>query len=543
MPRPVLELARELGLRDDEVESYGALKCKVRLGAIARLAGERPAAKLVLVTSINPTRHGEGKTTITIGLAQALQRLGRKAVIALREPSIGPVFGVKGGATGGGQSSLVPAEDINLHFTGDLHAVTAANNLLATLVDSHIHFGNALGIDPTRVTWRRCLDMNDRALRAIVLGLGGPAHGPPREGGFVITAASEVMAILCLSTGIPDLKERLGRIIGGYRRDGSAVHARDLKAHGAMAVLLKDAIQPNLVQSTEGVTALVHGGPFANIAHGTSSILAAKLGERLGDYLVTEAGFGADLGLEKFMHIFSRVAGMAPACAVVVVTARALKHHGGAPEGAGEDLEALRRGLPNLDKHLDIVRAFGLRPVVAVNRFAGDSAAELRLLLQHCEREGCPAAVTDCFALGGAGAEELAQVVVQASERPARVTYLYHPDEDLRTKVERVARVVYGADGVDWDYRAEQSLAGLKELGLQGLPVCIAKTQYSLSDQPRLLGRPKGWRLTLRDLLPSAGAGFVVALAGDVVLMPGLGKSPAAELMDLDPDGRPHGVA
>lgn len=540
-PRPVTELAKDLGLRADELETYGPWKAKVRLAAIARLAKERPQGKLVLVTSINPTKHGEGKTTVTIGLAQGLQRIGKRAVIALREPSLGPVFGLKGGATGGGQSSLVPAEDINLHFTGDLHAITSANNLLATLVDSHLHFGNELGLDPTRVTWRRCLDMNDRALRQIVTGLGGTTNGPAREGAFVITAASEVMAALCLAGGVEDLKKRLGDIIVGYRRDGKAVRARDLKAQGAMAVLLKDAIQPNLVQSTEGVPALVHGGPFANIAHGTSSVLAARLAERLGEFVVTEAGFGADLGFEKFLHIFTRGSGIAPACAVVVVTVRALKHHGGAEDGK-ESLEALRRGLPNLDKHLDIVRAFGVRPVVAINRFQGDTEPELRLLLQHCEKAGAPAAVIDCFARGGEGAEEVARLVAKAAEGGGKPTFVYHPDEDLRTKVEKVARVVYGADGVDWDHAAEQSLQRLRDLGLHGLPVCIAKTQYSLSDQPHLLGRPKGWRLAIRDVLPSAGAGFVVALAGEMVLMPGLGKSPAAERMDLDPDGTVRGV-
>jgi formate--tetrahydrofolate ligase len=436
----------------------------------------------------------------------------------------------------------VPSDDINLHFTGDKHAITAANNLLATLVDSHIHFGNALGLDPTRVTWRRSVDMNDRALRNIVLGLGGPTHGPPREGGFVITAASEVMAILCLATDVEDLKRRLGAIIVGSTRDGKAVRARDLQAQGAMAVLLKDAIRPNLVQSGEGCPALVHGGPFANIAHGTSSVLAARLGLRLGELVVTEAGFGADLGFEKFMHIFAPAAGVSPACAVVVVTARALKHHGLTREEGKEDLEALRRGLPNLDKHLEIVRAFGVQPVVALNKFTGDTEPELRLVLAHCQKGGVPAAIIDCFGQGGQGAEDLARLVAEAAARPSHPAGLYHPDEDLRTKVEKVARVVYGAEGVDWDHQAQQSLARLKELGLDKLPVCIAKTQYSLSDQPSLLGRPKGWHLTIRDMLPSAGAGFVVALAGDVVLMPGLSRSPAAERMDLGPDGKPVGV-
>jgi formate--tetrahydrofolate ligase len=538
-----VELAASLGLRPEEIERYGTWKCKVRLGAVHRLERELPEGKLVLVTSINPTKHGEGKTTVTIGLAQGLARIGKRACIALREPSLGPVFGVKGGATGGGQSTLVPAEDINLHFTGDLHAVTSANNLLATLVDSHIHHGNELQLDPTRVTWPRCIDMNDRALRQVVVGLGGAKQGPAREGGFVITAASEVMAILCLADSVGDLKDRLGNIIVGYRRDGKAVRARDLKAHGAMAVLLKDAIQPNLVQSGEGVPALVHGGPFANIAHGTSSLLAARLGVRLGEYLVTEAGFGADLGFEKFLDIFCRRASLQPACAVVVVTARAVKHHGGWDEkGRKEDLEAMRRGLPNLDKHLDIVRAFQVQPVVAVNRFDGDTDAEIHMLLAHCEKQKVPVAVTDCFQRGGEGAEELAALVAKACAQPRKAALLYHPEEDIRGKVERIARVVYGAEGVDWDYQAERSLALLKEQGLGNLPVCVAKTQYSLSDQPRLLGRPKGWRLGVRDLLPSAGAGFVVVLAGDVMLMPGLSKSPAAEQMDLDDDGQPRGV-
>jgi formate--tetrahydrofolate ligase len=534
-------VARDLGLRDDDLEGYGAWKAKVRLAALERLSKERPAGKVVLVTAINPTKHGEGKTTVTVGLAQGLAALGKEPIIALREPSLGPVFGIKGGATGGGASSLVPGDDINLHFTGDLHAITAANNLLATLVDNHLHFGNALGLDPTRVTWKRCLDMNDRALRNVVLGLGGPAHGPPREGGFVITAASEVMAVLCLAKDAADLKQRLGTIIVGYRRDGTAVRARDLKAEGAMAVLLKDALLPNLVQSTEGVPALVHGGPFANIAHGTSSVLAARLAQRLGEYVVTEAGFGADLGFEKFLHIFARSGGPAPACAVLVVTLRALKHHGDG-DGLGEDLGALRRGLPNLDQHLAIVRAFGVPVVVALNRFQGDSAAEERLVLEHCAKAGVPAAVTDCFARGGAGAIELGKLVVEAAAKEPAPRFLYHLEEDLRTKVEKVARLVYGAEGVDWDHAAEQSLARLKDLGLGNLPVCIAKTQYSLSDQPALRARPKGFRISVRDVLPSAGAGFVVALAGDMVLMPGLGKVPAAERMDLDPQGGVHGV-
>ncbi|MCA1812885.1 MAG: formate--tetrahydrofolate ligase [Halobacteriales archaeon] len=543
-PRPVTELAVDLGLRPEEIERYGTWKCKVHLAAVERLRRERPEGKIVLVTAINPTKHGEGKTTVTIGLAQGLARIGKRAVIALREPSLGPVFGVKGGATGGGKSTLVPAEDINLHFTGDLHAITSANNLLSTLIDAHLHHGNELGLDPTRITWPRCLDMNDRALRDIVTGLGGPTNGPAREGHFVITAASEVMAILCLSDGVADLRQRLGNIIIGYRRDGGAVRARDLHAQGAMAVLLKDAIQPNLVQSCEGVPALVHGGPFANIAHGTSSLLAAQLGLRLGDFVVTEAGFGADLGFEKFMDIFCRRSGLYPACAVLVVTARALKHHGGmAEEAQGEDLGALRRGLPNLEKHLEIVRAFGVPPVVAINRFAQDTDAEMNLLLAHCEKLKVPAAVTDCFARGGEGAEQLAHLVAKVGEASARKpTLLYAGLEDLRMKVERVARL-YGADGVDWDYAAERSLARLKDLGLNELPVCVAKTQYSLSDQPKLLGRPKGWRLGVRELLPSAGAGFVVALAGDVVLMPGLGKVPAAVHMDLAADGTPKGVS
>lgn len=541
-PRPVPQLARDLGLREDDLEPYGPWKAKVRLAALARLEREKPQGKLVLVTSINPTKHGEGKTTITIGLAQGLAHTGRKPVIALREPSLGPVFGVKGGATGGGQASLVPAEDVNLHFTGDMHAITSANNLLATLVDNHLHFGNELGLDPTRITWRRCLDMNDRALRSVVVGLGGPTHGPARESAFVITAASEVMAVLCLATGVEDLKKRLGDIIVGHRRDGKAVRARDLKAQGAMALLLKDALQPNLVQTCDGVPAVVHGGPFANIAHGANSVLATRLALRLGDLVVTEAGFGADLGFEKFLHIVARPTGLVPACAVVVVTVRALKHHGGLEEDKAS-LEALRRGLPNLDKHLDIVRHFGIRPVVAINRFAGDTEPELRMLLTHCEKSGVPAAVAEAFQRGGEGAADLARLVAKAVEGPVKPTYVYHPDEDLRTKVEKVARVVYGAEGVDWDHTAEQSLQRLRDLGLQGLPVCIAKTQYSLSDQAHLLGRPKGWRLAIRDLFPSAGAGFVVAIAGEMMLMPGLGKTPAAERMDLDAEGHITGVS
>ncbi|MBI4393853.1 MAG: formate--tetrahydrofolate ligase [Euryarchaeota archaeon] len=541
--RPIREVAHAIGLKDDELELYGDHKAKVSLSSLDRLR-DRPEGSLVLVTAMTPTQFGEGKTTTSIGLSMALNAIGHTSVVSLREPSLGPVFGIKGGATGGGMSSVRPSADINLHFTGDKHAVTAAHNLLAAMVDAHMHNGNELRIDQTQLSYRRAIDMNDRALREIVIGLGGKSHGIPRQDGFIITAASEVMAILCLAEGVSDLKARLDRIIVGTDHSGGAVHAGDLRASGAMAVLLKDALRPNLVQTSEGTAALVHGGPFANIAHGTSSVTAARLARRLAEFTVTEAGFGADLGAEKFIHIFARDRGLEPTCAVMVATVRALKAHGGLDGEAlqREDLQALQVGLANLDKHLENVRQFGLNPVVAVNRFPFDTEAELNAVLAHCAALNVPAALAEFYTKGSAGGLELAKLVADAATRPTKVHYMYSNREDVKSKIEAVATRIYGAATVEYDYKAEQSIRVINKLGLAHLPICIAKTQYSLSDDPKLKGRPKGWTLNIRDLYPSAGAGFLVVMAGDVVRMPGLGKSPAAQNMDLLADGTVTGL-
>lgn len=535
--RPILDVARDLGIGEGDLSLYGPSKAKLSLALVERLRARR-RGKLVLVTGITPTPHGEGKTTTTIGLAMAFARTG-KAVAALREPSLGPVFGVKGGATGGGKSEVQPRTEINLHFTGDKHAVGSAANLLATLADTHLHHGNALRLDPTRVTWPRCVDMNDRALRNVVLGLGGSANGPPRESSFVITAASEVMAVLCLASGIDDLKRRLAEIVLGYTTDGSPVRARDLKAEGAMAALLREALQPNLVQTTEGTPALIHGGPFGNIAHGTNSLLADWAGLGLADWVVTEAGFGADLGAEKFFHIASPAGGIWPSAVVVVATCRALKMHGS--EGRHGDADALSRGFPNLAQHVAIVRSFGLEPVVAVNRFADDTDREIEALLRGCEGLGASACVVTPFQDGSAGCDALARIVQKASA-PSRPVALYRPEDDIRTKIETVAVRVYGAGGVEYDYAALQSIARVERMGLHRNPVCVAKTPHSLSDNPKRRGAPRDWLLTVRDVIPNAGAGFNVVLAGDVVLMPGLGKDPAAERIDLLPDGSVVGL-
>ena len=543
-PRPVEEIAAGLGLSREELVMYGSDKAKVRLSAL-RDRQERPDGKLVLVTAITPTPAGEGKTTTTVGLGDALHRLGKKTVLALREPSLGPVFGIKGGAAGGGYAQVIPMEDINLHFTGDMHAIGAANNLLAAMLDNHIHQGNALGIDTRRITWKRCVDMNDRQLRQITDGLGGRLGGVPREDGFDITVASEIMAILCLARDIPDLKERLAAIVVGYTRDEQPVTAGQLKAQGAMAALLKDAIQPNLVQTLEGTPAFVHGGPFANIAHGCNSVTATRMALKLGDYVITEAGFGADLGAEKFLDIKCRKAGLRPGAVVIVATVRALKHHGGAEKGrlGEENLEALEKGLPNLLKHIEnITVKFGLPAVVAINRFPTDTEAELTLVRAKCAEAGANVALSEVWAKGGEGGLELAREVLRLTEEPSRFTMIYEDSLPLKDKIAAVVREIYNGDGVDFTPAASRELDKLEALGFGRLPVCMAKTQYSLSDNPALLGWPSGFRVTVRGVRLAAGAGFVVALTGDIMTMPGLPKVPAAEAIDVDENGKISGL-
>jgi len=538
-PRPIMEIAAAAGLSPDEVEPYGHYMAKVSLQALARREST-PGGKLIYMTAITATPAGEGKTTMAIGLTQALGRLGRRAAVALREPSMGPVFGIKGGATGGGLARIVPASEINLHFTGDIHAVGAAHNLLAALIDNHIHQGNELGIDPRRVLWPRVVDMNDRALRRVIVGLGGTANGMPRESRFDITVASEVMAILCLAEGPSDLKDRLGRILIGYTYTGQPVYARDLGAHGAMAAVLAQAIKPNLVQTLEGQPALVHGGPFANIAHGNNSIVATRLALKLADYVVTEGGFAADLGAEKFFDIVHGYSGLTPDAAVLVASVRALRVHGGVPRSRmnAPDVAAVRAGLANLDHHIGILRRFGLPVVVAVNRFDGDSAGELDAIAAHCRDMGVRCAEASVVQDGGAGGEELAHAVLEtlAVERP-QFRPLYAWDWPIKEKLERLARDVYGADGVDYTAEAEKDIEACEALGAAGLPVCVAKTQHSITDQPGRKGAPRGWRLTVRAVRPNLGAGFLVCLTGDVMTMPGLPKRPAALDVDLLEDG------
>jgi formate--tetrahydrofolate ligase len=541
-PRPITDVAATLGLGPDDLILYGPTKAKVRL---ASLAGRPRKGRLVLVTAITPTPAGEGKSTVTIGLTQAFQRLGRRAIACIREPSLGPVFGIKGGAAGGGYAQVVPMEDINLHFTGDFHAISAAHNLLSAMLDNHLHQGNALGLDPRRITWPRTMDMNDRALRQIVVGLGGLNGGVPREERFVITPASEIMAILALSRDPEDLEQRLGRIIVGATHDRKPVRATDLKAQGAMALLLKDAVQPNLVQTLEGGPAFVHCGPFGNIAHGCNSIIATDAALKLADLVITEAGFGADLGAEKFFDIKCRTAGLAPEVAVVVATVRALKLHGGVKKDAlaTPDPAAVERGFANLGRHLDNVARFGVPAVVALNRFVSDSAEELDMVRRGCAGRGVPVALADVWEKGGAGGMDLAAAVDGALERGgAKFAPLYDVKLPIRDKLEVLAQTIYGADGVDFLPPAERALKQLAEFGLGETPVCVAKTQYSFSDNAALLGAPKGFRLTIRDITPSAGAGFVVALAGDIMTMPGLGKTPAAEKMRLHRDGTIEGL-
>ena len=539
---PISKVAEGLGLTDDELIPYGHHMAKVD---VTKLRDKERRAKLVLVTAINPTPAGEGKTTTSVGLADALRRLGKNAVLALREPSLGPVFGVKGGAAGGGYAQVVPMENINLHFTGDFHAIGAANNLLAAMLDNHIKQGNDLGIDPRRITWKRVVDMNDRQLRNIVCGLGGVANGMPREDGFDITVASEVMACFCLATSIADLKARLGRIVVGYTFDRKPVTAHDLKAEGAMTALLKDAISPNLVQTLEHTPAFVHGGPFANIAHGCNSVMATDVAMKLGDYVVTEAGFGADLGAEKFCDIKCRMAGLTPNACVVVATVRALKHNGGVPKAelSEENLEALEAGMPNLLRHVSNIKGvWGLPVVVAINAFPTDTPAELALVEQRCNELGVNVALSEVWAKGGEGGRALAEEVLRLCDEPSDFRFAYELDEPLAKKVEDIATRVYHADGVDFAPKASRMLRQLEEQGFGGLPVCMAKTQYSFSDDPKLLGAPEGFRITVRDLRVSAGAGFVVALTGDIMTMPGLPRVPAAEKIDVTSGGHITGL-
>ena len=542
--RPIAEIAEELHICPEELEPYGRFKAKLNDDLFKRLENE-PDGKLILVTAINPTPAGEGKTTTTAGLGQAMAKIGKKAVIALREPSLGPVFGIKGGAAGGGYAQVLPMEDINLHFTGDMHAITSANNLLCAMLDNHMQQGNVLGIDQRRVLIKRCVDMNDRALRSIVIGLGSKVNGIPREDGFIITVASEVMAILCLAKDLKDLKERLGKILIAYTYDGKPVYAKDIKADGAMTALLKDAINPNLVQTIEGTPAIMHGGPFANIAHGCNSVRATRLALKLGDYCITEAGFGSDLGAEKFLDIKCRLAGLNPDAVVVVATVRALKNHGGVAKADlnDENLEALEAGLPNLLQHVEnITKVYQLPCVVAINRFPTDTEAELKLVEDKCRELGVNVALSEVWAKGGEGGLALADEVVRLCEEPNDFQFAYGDDLSLAEKIEAIATRVYHADGVDFEPKAMAELKKLEDLGFGGMPVCMAKTQYSFSDDQKKLGAPRGFRITVRNAKVSAGAGFVVALTGDIMTMPGLPKVPAAERIDVDETGKISGL-
>ncbi|MGN0571130.1 MAG: formate--tetrahydrofolate ligase [Candidatus Fimenecus sp.] len=542
--QPIGKIAEKLAIDAEDLELYGKYKAKLPLSLCEKYK-DRPDGKLILVTAINPTPAGEGKTTVTVGLGEAMQKIGKNAVIALREPSMGPVFGVKGGAAGGGYAQVVPMEDINLHFTGDMHAITAANNLLCAVIDNHLQQGNELGIDPRRILFKRCLDMNDRALRNVVLGLGGKVNGVPREDSFMITVASEVMAILCLASDIDDLKMRLGNILVAYTYAGEPVFARDLQCVGAMAALLKDAIKPNLVQTLENTPALMHGGPFANIAHGCNSVTATKLGLKLADYCITEAGFGADLGAEKFLDIKCRFAGLKPSCIVIVATIRALKYNGGVGKAdlGAENVEALKKGIVNLKTHIENMQKYGVPAVVAINRFGTDSDAEIQVIEDFCREMGVEVSLTEVFAKGGAGGTDLAEKVCKTiAEKPSKYHPLYDTALSIPEKLETIAKEIYRADGVTFTAQAKKNLAEIEALGKGNLPVCVAKTQYSLSDNPALLGAPSGFTLTVRELRLSAGAGFVVALTGDIMTMPGLPKVPAAYNIDVDGDGNISGL-
>ena len=534
---PIAEIAKDLGIAEEHIEPYGRYKAKLTPAALAGATGKN--GKLILVTAINPTPAGEGKTTTSVGLADALHKQGKKTVVALREPSLGPCFGMKGGAAGGGYAQVVPMEDINLHFTGDFHAITTAHNLLAALIDNHIFQGNALDLDVNRIVWKRVLDINDRALRHVVTGLGGRVHGVPRESGFDITVASEMMAILCLADGLQDMKRRLGRILIGWTRSGRPVHADELGATGALTLLFKDAIKPNLVQTIEGTPALIHGGPFANIAHGCSSVMGTKYALKCADYVVTEAGFGADLGAEKFFDIKCRLAGLKPDAVVIVATVRALKMNGGVPKDAlgTENLDALKKGAANLEKHIENIGKFGVPAVVAVNVFPTDTEAELLLLEDLCARLGAKCARSEVWAKGGAGGLALVDAVEDALGRTADFQPIYDAKKSIAEKIDIIAREIYGAEGVDFTPEAQKQMAEMEMLGMTETPVCMAKTQYSLSDNPALLGRPAGFRITVRELRASCGAGFVVALTGNILTMPGLPKVPAAMGMDITEDG------
>ncbi len=541
---PILNIAERLGIDDEYVENYGKYKAKIDYNLLKEKASE-PDGKLILVTAITPTPAGEGKTTTSVGLADGMNRIGKKAVAALREPSMGPVFGIKGGAAGGGYAQVVPMEDINLHFTGDMHAIGAANNLLAAMIDNHIQQGNELGIDVKKITWKRCVDMNDRQLRQIVDGLGGRMQGVPREDGFDITVASEIMAVLCLSSDLDDLKARLARIVIGYTYDDKPVTAADLKAQGAMAALLKDALKPNLVQTLEHNPVFIHGGPFANIAHGCNSVMATKMALKFGDYAITEAGFAADLGAEKFFDIKCRMAGLKPSAVVLVATVRALKYHGGVPKDQlnAENLEALEKGLPNLLQHLDNMKnVYGLPTVVAINAFPTDTDAELKLVEDKCREMGVNVALSEVWAKGGEGGEALAREVVRLCEEPNSFDFSYSLDGTIEEKLEQLAQRIYRADGVDFAPKAKKEIKRLTALGFDKMPICVAKTQYSFSDNAKLLGAPSGFRITIRDIKVSAGAGFLVALAGNIMTMPGLPKRPAAENIDVDSTGKISGL-
>ena len=544
--KPIVQVAKELGIEEEELELYGRYKAKLNQSLFQRLQ-DKPDGKLVLVTAINPTPAGEGKTTTTAGLGQAMAKIGKNAIIALREPSLGPVFGVKGGAAGGGYAQVLPMEDINLHFTGDMHAITSANNLCCAMLDNHLQQGNALGIDPRRILIKRCLDMNDRALRSVVVGLGGKINGVPREDGFIITVASEVMAILCLAQDMDDLKKRLGDMLIAYTYSGQPVYARDIKADGAMTALLKDAVNPNLVQTIEGTPAIMHGGPFANIAHGCNSVRATRLALKLADYCITEAGFGSDLGAEKFLDIKCRMAGLTPSCVVVVATVRALKYNGGVPKAqlGEENIPALEKGVVNLKAHVENMQKFGIPVVVAINRFGTDTDGELQVIDNCCKELGVRYALSEVFAKGGEGGRELAQTicdVIDENEGKSHFAPIYPDDAPVEEKIETIAKTIYGADKVTYTSKALKSLKEIKALGGDKMPVCVAKTQYSLSDDPALLGRPTGFAITIRDLKLSSGAGFVVAYAGDIMTMPGLPKVPAAEKIDVDSQAVIHGL-
>ena len=542
---PISEIAGSLGIKEDELDLYGKYKAKVSLDVLSRLE-DKPDGKLILVTAINPTPAGEGKTTMNVGLSMGLNKIGKKTITALREPSLGPVFGVKGGAAGGGYAQVVPMEDINLHFTGDFHAITSAHNLLAAMLDNHLHQGNALDIDPKKVVWRRVLDMNDRSLRNVIVGLGGKPDGFVRQTGFDITVASEIMAILCLATSISDLKERLSKMVVAYNKAGEAVTAGDLEATGAMALLLKDAIQPNLVQTLENTPAFIHGGPFANIAHGCNSVMATKVGLKLADYVVTEAGFGADLGAEKFFDIKARFAGLNPSAVVIVATIRALKMNGGVPktELTSENLQALEAGIANIERHIENVNKFGVPAVVAINKFPTDTEAEINLLKEKLAAKGIDVVLAEVFSKGGEGAIDLANKVAEICEtKPSNFAPLYDVDATIEEKITTIATEIYRADGVDFTAAAKKQINEIAKLGLDKMPICMAKTQYSFSDDPKLLGAPTGFNITVREVKVNAGAGFIVALTGAIMTMPGLPKVPAANGMDIAESGEIIGLS